>query len=259
MNSFINKSAKFNLVFVPGGPGLSSISFNRLEDLKNDFGLYFFDPMGTTTLLKTDPTYEVLLNELKEAVTNIENVILCGHSAGGIQSIDLASRGLKNIKGVIVIGSPVTGYAFEVLNKNFDVELSDEQKDLNHKLDHAPTDQIYKDWFIAFRDFYFNPKTAHKDIEVIMQDSVCVKSYSMSISESATKENCLKKLKGMNLLKLYIAGDLDRVLSPDSAKHEANLGGFDLTLIKNAGHFAQYERPAETMDAIRKFLTNKGE
>lgn len=259
MKSFINKNAKFNLVFVPGGPGLSSKSFSRLEDLKNDFGLYFFDPMGTTTPLKTDPTYEVLLNEIKDAVTNIENVILCGHSAGGIQSIDLASQGLKNIKGVIAIGSPVTEHAFEVLNKGFDVEFSDEQKDLNYKLDHAPTDQIYKDWFSAFRDFYFNPKTAHKDIEVIMQDAVCVKNYSMSISESATKESSLKKLKDMNLLRLYIAGDLDRVLPPDSAKHEANLGGFDLTLIKNAGHFVQHERPKETMDVIRNFLTHKGE
>ena len=49
--------------------GLSSISFAPLEELKKDFGLYFFDPMGTTTPLKTAPTYEALLSELKENIS----------------------------------------------------------------------------------------------------------------------------------------------------------------------------------------------
>ena len=65
MKCFINKNAKYNLVFIPGGPGLSSISFTPLEELKEEFGLYFFDPMGTRTPLKTTPTYEALLSELK--------------------------------------------------------------------------------------------------------------------------------------------------------------------------------------------------
>ncbi|MEE2670310.1 MAG: alpha/beta hydrolase [Bdellovibrionota bacterium] len=254
MKCFINKNAKYNLVFIPGGPGLSSISFTPLEELKEEFGLYFFDPMGTRTPLKTTPTYEALLSELKESITDIENVILCGHSFGGIQAIDLASQDIPNIKGVIAIGSPVSSHAFEIIGKNFDVELNEDQKRLADLLANDPTDEIYKEWMIAYKDFYFNPTTSNMGVEAIRQDSLCVRSYKEAISESTTKEDKLRSLKDKSILKLYISGSEEKILPPDSAKHEADLGGFDLEIINNGGHFVHYEYPQETMNIIRNYL-----
>lgn len=254
MKCFINKDAKYNLVFIPGGPGLSSISFTPLEELKKEFGLYFFDPMGTTTPLKTTPTYEALLSELKESISEIKNVILCGHSFGGIQAIDLASQELPNIKGAIAIGSPVSSHAFEIIGKNFNVELNEDQKRLADLLANDPTDAIYKEWMIAYKDFYFNPKTSDIGVEAIRQDSLCVRSYKEAINESTTKEEKLKSLKDIDILKLYISGAEEKILPPDSAKHEAGLGGFYLEVINNGGHFVHYECPQETMNIIRNYL-----
>lgn len=254
MKCFINKNAKYNLVFVPGGPGLSSISFAPLEELKEEFGLYFFDPMGTTSPLRTTPTYEALLSELKKSITDIENVILCGHSFGGIQAIDLASQDLPNIKGLIAIGSPVSSNAFEIIGKNFDVEINEDQKRLADLLANDPTDEIYKEWMIAYKDFYFNPKTSNIGVEAIRQDSLCVRSYKEAINESTTKEEKLKSLRNKNILKLYISGAEEKILPPDSAKHEAALGGFDLEIVNNGGHFVHYECPQETMSIIKNYL-----
>ena len=254
MKSFINIGAKYNLVFIPGGPGLSSISFAPLEELKKDFGLYFFDPMGTTTPLKTAPTYEALLSELEEYISEIDNIILCGHSFGGIQAIDLASQNFPNIEGVIAIGTPVSTNSFEIIGKNFDVELNEDQKRLAELLANEPTDEIYKEWMIAYKDFYFNPMTSDKGIEAIRQDSLCVRSYKEAINESTTKEEKLRSLKDRNILKLYISGAKEKVLPPDSARHEASLGGFDLEIINNGGHFVHYECPQETMNIIRNYL-----
>ena len=36
VKEFINKDSNINLVFISGGPGLSSISFNRLMSLKEE-------------------------------------------------------------------------------------------------------------------------------------------------------------------------------------------------------------------------------
>ncbi len=253
-----NESSKINLVFLSGGPGLSSLSFMPLKKLESSFNLHFLDPMGTNSELSVEPTYQNLLNEIESYIQDIPNVILCGHSFGGIQAVEIASKDNSNILGVIAIGSPVSQKAFKVLNKNFDVELTQEQMELSKKLQDAPTDEIYKDWFFAYRDFYFNPATSSESISVITDDNVCVKSYSSAIMESSTKEDCLKALKSKRILKLFITGEVDKVLPPSSAKYEAELGGFDLKVIESAGHFAHYECPKETMNVIMGFLSKMG-
>lgn len=253
-----NESSEINLVFIPGGPGLSSLSFVPLMQLKESFNLHFLDPMGTNSELEVEPTYLNLLNEIEQYIQDFSNVILCGHSFGGIQAIEIANRGKADILGVVAIGSPVSQNAFDILNKNFDFDLSQNQIDLSKKLQTDPTDEIYKKWYFAFRDFYFNPETADENISVIIDDEVCVKSYSYAIKESSNKENHLKALKTNKILKLYITGELDKVLPPTSANHEAELGGFDLKVIENAGHFSHYEKPEKAIHIILDFLSNIG-
>lgn len=253
-----NEASDLNLIFLSGGPGLSSLSFKPLKELGSKYNLHFLDPMGTTSELSIEPTYTNLLNEIEDYIQNIPNTVLCGHSFGGIQAINIASKAKPNILGVIAIGSPVTENAFKILNENFDVELTQDQLDLSRKLQEAPTDEIYKDWFFAYRDFYFNPAISSNAISVITDDAVCVKSYSSAIQESGTKEDCLKSLRSKNILKLFITGELDKVLPPVSAKHEAEVGGFDLEVIEDVGHFAHYESPKETMKIIMDFLSTMG-
>lgn len=253
-----NKNSNLNLVFVSGGPGLSSLSFKPLVSLSDNFNLHFLDAMGTTSELKTEPNYSNLLEEIEDYISNIPNVVLCGHSFGGIQAIDITSKMKSNIIGLIVIGSPVTGNAFKILNQNFDIELSQAHIDISKKLENSPTNEIYKEWFFVYRDFYFNPKTSINNIKVITDDTVCVKSYSNAIAESATKEECLQSLNNLNIPKLFITGELDQVMPPSSAKHEADIGGFDLAVVNDAGHFVHYESPNETIELINNFLFKMG-
>lgn len=86
---------------------------------------------------------------------------------------------------------------------------------------------------------------------------MCVKSYSEAIAESATKEDRLLKLKSVDIPKLFITGDADLVMPPESAKEEAELGGFDFKIVNKAGHFAHYERPQQTIELINSFLSGE--
>jgi len=252
---FKNENSRLNLVFIAGGPGLSSISFNKLMPLQDKFSLYFIDPMGTTSALGEIPNYSNLLNEIKNSIKDLDNVILCGHSFGGIQAIDIASESRSNIKGLIVIGTPVSEDAFSILGKNFDEGITKEQNLITDKLENEPTDEIYKQWFYSYRDFYFNPEKSDQLISVIMDDSVCVKSYSEAIEESSAKQDKILKLKKIKIPKLFIAGDLDKVMPPKSAQHESELGGFKLEVIEGAGHFIHYECPEKTIQVINNFLS----
>lgn len=253
-----NKNSNLNLVFLAGGPGLSSISFKPLSGINEKYTLHFIDSMGTTCDLEDEPTYDNLLIEIEEYIKKIDNVVLCGHSFGGIQAIDIASRNKSNIKGLIAIGAPVSKKAFKILRSNFSKGLSEKHEEISKKLSSNPSDDIYKEWFYIYRNFYFNPEYSDKNIEVITEDQVCVKSYSTAISESSQKEECLKTLGELNFPKLLITGDLDQVLPPQSARHEAEIGGLDHKIIKNGGHFVHYECPAETISIIDEFLSNLG-
>ncbi|MFT6631887.1 MAG: pimeloyl-ACP methyl ester carboxylesterase [Bacteriovoracaceae bacterium] len=255
VKKYINKHSKLNLVFIPGGPGLSSISFDKLHPLKEKYSLFFLNPMGTTTKPNDVHDYDALLNEVKNSIKDMDNVVLCGHSFGGIQAIDIATNNYPNIKGLIVIGSPVSSKAFVSLGKRFESGITEKHTAISEKLENQPTDELYKEWFYIYRNFYFHPDNADQNIATITDDSVCVKSYTEAIAESATKEDRLYRLKSISIPKLFITGDADLVMSPKSAKDEANLGGFDLKIIKNAGHFAHYEQPQQTIETIDEFLS----
>jgi pimeloyl-ACP methyl ester carboxylesterase len=257
IKSYINEHSKTNLVFIPGGPGLSSISFEKLIPLKEKYSLFFLDPMGTTTELNDNHGYEILLDEVKDAIKDLANVVLCAHSFGGIQAIDITANNYQNIKGLIVIGSPVSSSAFASLGERFEKGITDKHIEISKKLENQPTDEIYKEWFYIYRNFYFHPDHADQCIATITDDSVCVKSYSEAIAESATKEDRLHKLRSVDIPKLFITGEDDLVMPPESAKDEAALGGFNLKIINNAGHFSHYEQPQQIIETIDNFLSGE--
>ena len=255
LRSFKNSKSNINLVFIPGGPGLSSASFNQLMPLNEKFSLFYFDPMGTTTELKQVPNYSNLLGELKNVIKNLDNVVLCGHSFGGIQAIDILSENLNNIMKLIVLGSPVSENAFTILKENFKTGITEKHNIISDKLTNQPTDEIFKEWFYIYRDFYFNPKKSDELISIITEDAVCVKNYSEAIAESFQKSEKLNEVKNIDIPKLFIAGALDRITPPKSAEYDANKGGFELKIVENAGHFVHYECPKSTIKIINEFLT----
>ena len=255
LKEFKNKNSKINIVFIPGGPGLSSISFKELMPLRKKYSLYFFNPMGTTTKLKKIPSYYVLLKELKDSTKGLDNVVLCGHSFGGIQVIDIASDNPPNIKGVIAISAPVSKNAFSILFRSFKKESTEKHHNISEKMKIESSDETYKQWFYVHRDFYFNPQRSNDLISIIKDDSVCVKNYLGALNESSQKFDKLDKIKNIKIPKLFISGYLDKVVPPKSAKYEAEKGGFQLKIVQNAGHFIHYECPEDTIKIIDGFLT----
>ena len=74
---------------------------------------------------------------------------------------------------------------------------------------------------------------------------------------SPKKEEKLTGLAAVNIPKLFISGAFDKAVPPESAKHEARVGGFDLEIVKSAGHFVHYECPDETMEILGRFLAQQ--
>lgn len=244
----------YNLVFLAGGPGLSSYSFKKLSPLREIAELHFYNPMGTVEPLNVVPSYDNLLNEIIDYIDPLENVILCGHSFGGIQAIDLASQDRKNIKGLISIASPVSADSFKILNENFSKFQTELGDMVTRELASNPSNEVYKKWYLHFKDFYFYPKHSQTMIEAITNDSVCVKNYIQAISTASEKEDSIQRLQNISIPKLLIYGEFDNVLPEQSAKSEAALGDFLLRKVNTSGHFPHYENSDQTIHIIKSFL-----
>ena len=247
---------KKNIIFIPGGPGLSADSFKSLEALSNDYKLHFFNPMGTGGGMHFEtPTYDNLLTELRSFIQLIPGEIyLCGHSFGGVQAIDLASNGLERVAGIILIGAPVSDETFATFSENVAAATGEKETKFLEDFNAEPTNEKYKEWFNIFKDLYFNPTHADKMVAVINDDRVNVKNYLNGFSGIMGKAPALENLKTKDIKKLFISGELDKIVPPMSADREAKKGGFELQVIPEAGHFVHFERPEMTAELIRNFI-----
>ncbi len=236
------------VIFIPGGAGLSSNGFKFQKDLDNE-NFSFFDPMGTVSALKTEPTYENLLSELKEYVNQFESVILVGHSFGAFQAAELSD--LENVKGVILVSPPILEDVLIHLGENFSSYQKKPQLEITTFLDNDPSDELYAKWYKEHTDIYFTDQT-HANL--VFDDQVCVKSYQLANSKIVGKDHLLRKLNKVNIKTLIISGSKDKIVPEKFAKKQSELTNSELKIIKNCGHFPFIEKSHEFNSILHEFL-----
>lgn len=247
-----------SILMIPGGPGLSPVSFFKMEEYLGSLNVYYFYPSGTHGDNQTgNPSYSRLLSELKREVIHLKDIYLCGHSFGGIQAIDLTLQDDLSVKGLICISTPVRRETFNVSRDNFSENKSDENKKLDELMDSHPSDDLYREWFASYARLYFSKTNITEGKKMLLEDSVSVKNFVGAITEAGNKEELLTQLKSKPMKKIFITGSDDGLLPPETLELDAKLGGFDFHIIKEAGHFVPFEKPKETSNIIKRFILNK--
>lgn len=245
-----------NLVLIPGGPGLSPVSFDALaKEIRDSFNVYLFYPTGTYGDTFDKPrSYDVQLDELVSELVGIETFYLIGHSFGGILAVDASLRCAELARGVVCISSPFLSETFKVMGENFNNRKTPEQIELDEILFGSPTNDNYKRWFASYAPLYFTRSKQEDGRQMLLEDSVCVQSYLDAVREASKKESLLEQLKTANLRKMLMGGTDDALLPPSTLATDAQAGGFKFEVIQDAGHFAHFESPKSCASIIKNFI-----
>lgn len=251
-----NNKAKQNLVCVPGGPGLGPISFEPMAEFISEFNVYFYYPTGTDGKVVSDQLldYENQLKELSLQINVLENVVLLGHSFGGILATDLVTRNSNNISALICIAAPFSKAVFKSAGEAFGEFQNAESERINESFQKDPTDESYKKWFAHYAGLYFLGGNIEAGRQMILSDSACVKSYLAARSESAQKEFLLNGIGKLNITKLFLLGSEDVLLRKELLRQDAMRGNFSIQTIDDAGHFVHFDQPKEVANVIDAFI-----
>lgn len=253
--------SKTNIVFIPGGPGLGPISFIPVTEFIDGVNIYLYYPSGTDNQASDgkDFSYTTQLKELKNEIKKIENPIIIGHSFGGIIATDLALQSPSLINSLICIAAPFSKKVFESASEVFNQLQSSESNFINDKFKNEPTDKNYKEWFSFYGELYFSETNVNSGKKMILDDSACAESYLAARSESATKESLLSEIKNVNLNRLFILGEQDKLLPSNILIKDAEAGNYKTVTIKEAGHFVHFDQPIKVAEVISQFIKEIGE
>lgn len=244
-----------NLLFIPGGPGLSPVSFDLLIERLTDFNCFYFYPTGTGGVPSTRKLYyDEQFRELAEEITKHEtSFYICGHSFGGVLGAEIALQENIKIDGLICIAAPFRKETFEEVSQNFSKHSSGESE-FDKEFRENPSDEIFAKWFASYAGLYFSKSNIENGKSMLLNDEMCVANYLGGRSEANKKEVLLQRLKKLEVPKLYLAGNDDLLMPVSVLSKDAMLGNFDYKVIKDAGHFVHFDNPSETAIAIQEFI-----
>lgn len=256
------------LVFVHGLSSNSDAWYRNIESLKKDFTCVAIDLPGYGKSFKnadefTATYFAEILKEFTEKM-KLNQFTLVGHSMGGQASIKFAAKYPEKLEKLILIApagieefTNFEGSAMKmVMNPNTIMATSEVQIEKNYQM-----------------NFFKMPKEAHQmiqDRKNIMKASdfeahaiAIQKSVSGMLDDKVVDD--LGKVKTHTLF-LFANNDLlipNKYLHPLltiealSKKAQESIDGSKLIMIGDAGHFLQFEKPAEVNKEIKEFMSTK--
>lgn len=261
-------SGKKVLIFVHGLSSNADAWYRNIETLKKDFTCIAIDLPGYGKSFKnadefTATYFAEILKEFSDQL-KLNKFTLVGHSMGGQASIKFASKYPEKLDKLILIApagieefTVFEGNAMKmVMNPNTIMATSENQIEKNYQM-----------------NFYKMPKEANQmiqDRKNIMKSSD-FEAHAIAIQKSVTGmiddkvSDDLAKIKTPTLF-LFAKNDLlipnkylHPLLSIDALAKTAqkSINNSKLVIIDEAGHFLQFEKPAEVNKEIKEFMSCK--
>ena len=256
------------LLFVHGLSSNSDAWYRNIEELKKDYTCLAIDLPGFGKSFKnadefTATYFTEIIKEFTEKL-NLNKFTLVGHSMGGQASIKFASKYPQKLDKLILI-------APAGIEKFTDFEGNAMNMVMNPKVIMATTEeQIEKNYQL---NFYKTPKEAKQMIQdrknivkaIDFEDhAIAIQKSVKGMLEDKVIDD-LAKIKTRTLV-LFAQNDLlipNRYLHPllkieDLAKTaQESIKDSKLVMVHEAGHFLQFEKPAEVNAAIKDFMSAK--
>lgn len=244
-------ASKLSIALIPGGPGLTTATLSEFFEMDLGAEVIAIEPDPSSE----DVCYEAQLRHAREQVQSLNGeIVLCGHSAGGILATDLALSMKAKIGGLIVMAAPFSKDAWDAVNSGYTSLLTPELKDAETTFSVEPSDISLQNWFANYGEIYFAKENVESGRQMLLQSPHSHKLYAGATHAMSEKAGLLRDAAALNIPKLFIAGDQDRLVPPSSALKEVAQGLFELQIIAGAGHFMSFDEPKKVETVIRNFI-----
>jgi len=270
------------VIMLHGGPGNDYRSILSLKPLSDNYRLVYYDQRGSGLSERvpakdhTILTYLADLNEVVEKYGSGEKVNIIGHSWGAMLASAYIGKYPEKVDKVVLAEpgflTPEMGQLFQ---KKFKIDFSFELLYYLVKTgfqtlhvegpdENAKIDFFFGTFFsVDSKDNpitgYFcdrNKKTGRLEdwrfgaiSSTSIQESGLDEDGNMSVDFSKGVENFLGK-------SLFISGDCNKIIGPEHQRMQVGLfPNSELKIIKGAGHTMFGEKPIESIQIIRDFLS----
>lgn len=244
------------LVWIPGGPGLSSYTLRPMDLLKRSFHLVYIDPPGTGGQPAVSHlSFEDAVQALEAEISQIKgDIVLCGHSFGALLAISLLAK--FRVEGIVCLASPLTLEAIEHASKVSEENMTPELSIALGNFEESPTSENFLGLFEGYKEMYFHPSNVVKGTQWIKKDKPSPESFGSQqsiLSDSKKMTDLMNKLKSFSGKKLLVAASDDILFVPKFLKEHSEEAGMQFELIQDAGHFLIYDQPEKVAKVIEKY------
>lgn len=247
------------MVFIPGGPGLSSATLRSMDILRRSFDLAYVDPPGTGGLpVPQKPTFERVIHAIEAELIMLRRpMVLCGHSFGGLYATLLAHRGKLNLKGLVAMDTPLSAESFSVAGAQYAQYLTPELRQAQDEWERSPSRDTYLKWVGSYGLLFFLEGANEQGRAFLGQDQVSYEVALESERSGLPKMDFIECLRLAKVPKFMFAGSHDHLLPPQALERDAHRAGFEFGEVKNAGHFITFDQPEVVAGMIEdRFIDN---
>jgi len=239
-------------VIISGGPGLSSLTLRSLDLLKRSMNLVYVDFHGTNDVpYNEDASLEKLSvaaeKELRHSLPLDSDIFLIAHSFGGFFASILAD--LLPVKGIFCLSVPFSLGSLESVVENYARKATPSLKNAEAEWVKNRNDETFKKWLSEYGELYFiNPKGR----DLLLNDKSSARFFLANRSDASDKEYLLDNLAQKKILKVFISGKLDSLISEKALEKDALRGGFQFLTVENASHFLTFDQPEKVASLIEQ-------
>jgi pimeloyl-ACP methyl ester carboxylesterase len=236
------------LVWIPGGPGMSSRILRSMDILSRSFDLAYMDLPGTGALPEPSaPTFTNVANVIASEIKAIGRpVVLCGHSYGALFAADIAARHKLNVEGWIGLGVPLSPEAYAAATEQYYEHITPELEAAVAHWDECPSRESLAALFASYGLLYFSPATVERGGKALAEDPVSwtlFRDLLPVLTEKPRQINFVELVRTLSIPKYMIGGRLDMMLPPDVLRLDAQRSCCSFTEISGAGHFVTFDQP----------------
>lgn len=244
-----------NWLFLPGGPGLGSESLCQLTEYLNLPGtLWHLDLPGDGSNVTIDniESFKNWPKALIEVVDVLDNVILVGHSSGGMFALTLPLLEEKLCGLVLMDSAPDTSWQI-ALEEMMQATPIAELENLNKIYSQNPSNKTLRELTITSAPYFFTPSGLKEGISLLQ--SLPYNYETCNWAEKHFDAHYKAQWVPANLPTLIFAGSHDYMtpLKLFSNLKEFTRDNIFMRDIENAGHFPWIENPKKVSAVFNEY------
>jgi len=242
----MSKHVSFKIIFIPGGPGLSSHYLIPLKDAisqKYNASILKMERLSDSAFKNIHPFF----SEIERTLDRKYRYILIGHSYGCEVALSLLARRKLDIAGLILVNWIPAGHSNRFNTQLKRIIPPDTRFPLRNERD-------FRNYFRSILPLYFYRTANAKKYENLVTSH----SYSLK-SKKIMQPPFMRghKIKQQDLSLLYtIESEHDMLLSKSDSRWMKKLFFKRHATIKNAGHFSMLEQKHALVQQLLKNIAD---